>query len=63
MALFSKNTLTQVSGFDNQIIELVGRELGLNVEYVLFRQRKGFFRQTLSAGLCDVVIGRFCLLA
>jgi mxaJ protein len=44
-------------GFENRIAELVARELGSHVEYTWWAQRRGFVRNTLRAGTCDVVIG------
>lgn len=44
-------------GFENKIAELIGRELNLPVEYTWFAQRRGFFRNTLREGRCDVVMG------
>ena len=44
-------------GFENKIAELIGKRLGLPVEYTWFAQRRGFFRNTLREGLCDAVIG------
>jgi mxaJ protein len=44
-------------GFENRIAELIGRELGLPVEYTWWAQRRGFIRNTLRAGDCDLVIG------
>ncbi|CAN5658847.1 hypothetical protein BH24ACI2_BH24ACI2_05510 [soil metagenome] len=44
-------------GFENKIADLIGREMNLPVEYTWWAQRRGFFRNTLRAGLCDVVIG------
>jgi quinoprotein dehydrogenase-associated probable ABC transporter substrate-binding protein len=44
-------------GFENRIAELLGKEMRLPVEYTWWAQRRGFFRSTLRAGLCDVVIG------
>jgi mxaJ protein len=44
-------------GFENKIAELLGKEMRLPVEYTWWAQRRGFFRNTLRAGLCDVVIG------
>jgi quinoprotein dehydrogenase-associated probable ABC transporter substrate-binding protein len=44
-------------GFENKIAELLGRELNERVEYTWWAQRRGFFRNTLKAGLCDVVVG------
>jgi mxaJ protein len=44
-------------GFENKIAELIGKKLGLPVEYTWFAQRRGFFRNTLREGRCDAVIG------
>ena len=44
-------------GFENQIAEVLARELGATVAYTWWAQRRGFFRNTLKAGSCDVVIG------
>ncbi len=50
-------------GYENRIAELVGRELGLPVEYVWAPQRMGFIRNTLKAPdgrggfKCDLIIG------
>lgn len=44
-------------GFENQIAELVARDMGAKVEYTWWAQRRGFIRNTLNASQCDVVIG------
>src|SRR5688572_21218108 len=44
-------------GFENAIARIVAGDLGRSVEYTWWPQRRGFFRATLNAGLCDVVIG------
>lgn len=44
-------------GFENKIAELIGKEMNLPVEYTWWAQRRGFFRNTLRAGVCDVVMG------
>lgn len=44
-------------GFENRIAELVAREMGTRVEYAWWAQRRGFVRNTLRAGTCDVIIG------
>jgi mxaJ protein len=44
-------------GFENKIAEMIGKEMNLPVEYTWWAQRRGFFRNTLRAGVCDVVIG------
>jgi mxaJ protein len=45
------------AGFENAIAAFVAVELGASLEYTFWAQRRGFFRNTLDAGLCDVVIG------
>ena len=44
-------------GFENKIAELLGQKLGKPVDYTYFPQVIGFFRNTLNAFRCDVVIG------
>lgn len=44
-------------GFENKIAHLLGQKMGARVEYAWWAQRRGFIRNTLRAGLCDVVIG------
>ncbi len=44
-------------GFENAIAELLAGELGRTVAYTWYPQATGFVRQTLSKGLCDVIIG------
>jgi quinoprotein dehydrogenase-associated probable ABC transporter substrate-binding protein len=44
-------------GFENKIAELLAQELNERVEYTWWAQRRGFFRNTLKSGACDVVIG------
>jgi mxaJ protein len=44
-------------GFENRIVGIVARELGAKVSYVWWAQRRGFIRNTLKAGLCDLIPG------
>ena len=44
-------------GFENKIAELLAHDMGERVEYTWWAQRRGFFRNTLRAGTCDIVIG------
>lgn len=44
-------------GFENKLAELVARELGARVAYTWWAQRRGFARNTLRAGACDVIPG------
>lgn len=45
------------NGFENRLAELVAAEMGKSVSYTWWAQRRGFIRNTLSAGQCDVVMG------
>ena len=45
------------AGFENELAELVAGELGKHVTYTWWAQRRGFVRNTLNAGRCDVVMG------
>jgi mxaJ protein len=47
----------QRAGFENHLADLLARDLGTRVEYTWWAQRRGFLRNTLNAGLCDVVMG------
>jgi len=44
-------------GFENRIAELVARELKAVPRYTWWAQRRGYIRNTIRAGLCDVYIG------
>jgi mxaJ protein len=45
------------AGFENRVADLLARDLGTRVEYTWWAQRRGFLRNTLNAGICDVVMG------
>jgi mxaJ protein len=47
----------QGEGFENKIAELVADELDAELSYTWWAQRRGFIRNTLGAGACDLVIG------
>jgi mxaJ protein len=44
-------------GFENKIAELIARDLGADLDYTWRAQRRGFFRETLKAGGCDLILG------
>jgi mxaJ protein len=44
-------------GFENRIADLLARDLHTRVEYTWWAQRRGFLRNTLNAGRCDVILG------
>ena len=50
-------TNSRGEGFENRLARLVARDLGTTVEYTWWAQRRGFLRNTLNAGVCDVVMG------
>ncbi|WP_439401354.1 substrate-binding domain-containing protein [Bradyrhizobium sp. DASA03068] len=45
------------AGFENRLAVMVAQHLGRNVAYTWWAQRRGFIRNTLKAGQCDVVMG------
>lgn len=47
----------QEQGFENRIVRIIARELKADVEYVWYAQRRGNVRETINAGLCDVIPG------
>jgi mxaJ protein len=47
----------QGQGFENRLAELIGADLGMPVAYTWWPQRRGFVRNTLKAGDCDVLMG------
>jgi quinoprotein dehydrogenase-associated probable ABC transporter substrate-binding protein len=44
-------------GFENRIVRLIAADLGMELEYLWWAQRRGFIRNTLNADRCDVVAG------
>jgi len=44
-------------GFENKIAELIADELGVTLSYTWWAQRRGFIRNTLNTGSCDLVTG------
>ena len=47
----------KLEGFENKLAEMVGQELGRPIRYTWMPQRRGFVRNTLRAGKCDVIMG------
>lgn len=47
----------QRQGFENEIAELIAKDLGAEVRYVWWAQRRGNIRNTLQAGECDLIPG------
>jgi quinoprotein dehydrogenase-associated probable ABC transporter substrate-binding protein len=46
-----------LEGFENKLAALVAREMNVDVQYTWWAQRRGFIRNTLKAGECDLVVG------
>jgi mxaJ protein len=44
-------------GFENRIVSLLAKDLGARVTYTWWAQRRGNVRNTLNAGLCDLIPG------
>lgn len=44
-------------GFENQLATMVANDLGMQVSYYWFPQRSAFFKKTLNANRCDIVMG------
>jgi mxaJ protein len=44
-------------GFENRLAELIARDIGAEVRYTWWAQRRGFVRNTLGAGACDLIPG------
>jgi mxaJ protein len=44
-------------GFENRIADLLATDRHARLEYTWWAQRRGFIRNTLAAGACDVVVG------
>ena len=51
----------KMEGFENKIADVIARDLGRDLRYVWWGQRRGFIRNTMNAtlqeGRCDVMIG------
>jgi mxaJ protein len=47
----------KLEGFENKIVGIIARELDATIEYTWWASRRGFVRNTLKAGLCDLIPG------
>lgn len=47
----------RLEGFENEIVTLIARDLHSTPVYTWRAQRRGFLRETLKAGKCDVIAG------
>jgi mxaJ protein len=48
---------SQREGFENKIAELIAHDLGAQIEYTWHAQRRGFFRELIKNGNCDIALG------
>jgi hypothetical protein len=48
---------SRLEGFENKIVALVAKDLNARVTYTWWAQRRGNVRNTLNAGLCDLIPG------
>ena len=44
-------------GFENRLAEMIAADAGTSVSYTWWPQRRGFVRNTVDAGACDVIMG------
>jgi mxaJ protein len=44
-------------GFENKLAQIIAHDLGREVDYTWWAMRRGFFRLTLKAQQCDLVMG------
>jgi mxaJ protein len=44
-------------GFENKLAAMLADDAGMDLQYAWWAQRRGFIRNTLNAGECDVVMG------
>ncbi len=42
------------AGFENRIVAVIAQDLGVVLSYTWWAQRRGYVRNTLKAGLCDL---------
>jgi mxaJ protein len=47
----------QQSGFDNKVAQILGRELGMAVNFRWGRMGRGFVRDVVNKGECDAMLG------
>src|SRR4051794_18225481 len=44
-------------GLENRLAELLAAHLGASLQYPWYAERKSFLKNSLNAGVCDVVMG------
>jgi mxaJ protein len=48
---------SRLEGFENKLADLVAGDLHATVEYTWWAQRRGYVRNTIASGACDVLMG------
>jgi len=48
---------SRLEGFENKIVDVIANELQVEVQYTWWAERRGFVRNTLNAGLCELIPG------
>jgi mxaJ protein len=48
---------SRLEGFENKIVSVISRQLDASVQYTWWAERRGFIRNTMQAGLCDLIPG------
>jgi mxaJ protein len=44
-------------GLENKLAQVISHDLSSNLQFVWFSERKNFLKNSLSANLCDAVLG------
>src|SRR4051812_37934585 len=44
-------------GLENRLAEIIAQELKAELKYVWWAERRSFLKNSLNAGVCDVVLG------
>ncbi len=47
----------RAGGFENRVAEVLAQELDARLVYTWWSQRKSFVKNSLGAGMCDVIVG------
>jgi mxaJ protein len=50
-------TNSRLEGFENRVAEILAREMKAELRYQWHAQRRGFFRETITQGDCDLALG------
>ncbi len=50
-------TNSKLEGFENKVAAILAREMNADLQYEWHAQRRGFFRETITQGDCDLALG------